>query len=279
MSHEIRTPLNGIVGFTQLLKATETTQEQEEFISIIENSSDNLLAIVNDILDLSKIKANKIELENILFDPMEKFESSVETYAARAAEKDIEFGLFIDPRIPSFIKGDPTKISQIVVNLISNAIKFTKAGGRVDVNIEKLAESDQDVTVKFSVSDSGIGISKEQKSKIFEEFSQADVSTSRKFGGTGLGLAISSKLVSFMGGKLEIESEEGKGSTFFFIIKFDKSKESKEREHPDMKDIIVGFVLPNRDIEHEINQNLKSYISYVGAEFKSYYGNELLELD
>jgi len=279
MSHEIRTPLNGIVGFTQLLKTTETTPEQEEFITIIENSSDNLLAIVNDILDLSKIKADKIELENILFDPIEKFESTVETYAARAAEKNIEFGLYVDPMIPSLIMGDPTKISQVVVNLVSNAIKFTKSGGRVDVNIERLDESEQDVTVKFSVSDSGIGISKEQKSKIFEAFSQADVSTSRKFGGTGLGLAISSKLVSFMGGELEIESEEEKGSTFFFTLKLAKSKESKERAKPNMEDIKVGFVLPDKNIEQEINQNLQSYVSYVGAEYKTYYGAELLELD
>ncbi len=193
MSHEIRTPLNGIVGFTQLLKSTDPTPEQEEFITVIENSSDNLLAIVNDILDLSKIKADRIELESIPFNAIEKFESAIESYGARAAEKNIELGVFIDPDLPTPLVGDPTKISQIIVNLISNAIKFTSVNGVIDVRIEKTNETDNDVTVKFSVRDTGIGITDEQKRKIFNAFSQADVSTSRKFGGTGLGLTISGK--------------------------------------------------------------------------------------
>jgi signal transduction histidine kinase len=219
MSHEIRTPLNGIVGFTQLLKTTDITAEQEEFITVIEHSSDNLLTIVNDILDLSKIKADKIELENIPFDPIEKFESAIESYGARASEKDIELGVYIDPDLPATLMGDPTKISQIIVNLISNAIKFTPMSGNIDVSIEKLSETNEDVTLKFAVTDTGIGISDEQKAKIFDAFSQADVSTSRKFGGTGLGLAISEKLVTFMGGTLDIKSEEDKGSTFFFTLR------------------------------------------------------------
>ncbi len=279
MSHEIRTPLNGIVGFTQLLKSTAVTEEQDEFITVIENSSDNLLTIVNDILDLSKIKADKIELENFSFDPVEKFESSIESYAARATEKDIELGVYVDPELPSMIIGDPTKISQILVNLISNAIKFTKANGSVDVRIEKLAESDKETTIKFSVVDSGIGISEEQKGKIFEAFSQADVSTSRKFGGTGLGLAISGKLVSFMGGELEIESVEDEGSTFFFTLTFVKSDESSPRIKPNMSGFKVGFVVPDKNIEREMNENLKTYIQYTDAKFEIYYGTELLELD
>ncbi len=277
MSHEIRTPLNGIVGFTQLLKSTPVTEEQEEFIAVIEHSSENLLTIVNDILDLSKIKADKIELESIPFDPIEKFEASVESYAARAAEKDIEFGIYIDPELPSTVIGDPTKISQVIVNLISNAIKFTKVSGKVDVLIEKLSESDQDTTVKFSVTDSGIGITEEQKSKIFDAFSQADVSTSRKFGGTGLGLAISSKLVSFMGGKLEIESVEDEGSTFFFALKLEKSDQPEKRTVVNMRGFKVGFVVPDANIEREMNKNLEAYVDYSGAKFKVYYGTELLE--
>ena len=277
MSHEIRTPLNGIVGFTQLLKSTAVTEEQEEFISVIEHSSENLLTIVNDILDLSKIKADKIELESIPFDPIEKFEASVESYAARAAEKDIEFGIYVDPELPSTIIGDSTKISQVIVNLISNAIKFTPASGTVDVRIEKLSETKNDTTIKFSVEDSGIGITEEQKSKIFDAFSQADVSTSRKFGGTGLGLAISGKLVSFMGGKLEIESIGDEGSTFFFTLEFDKSDESKERAVVNMNGFKVGFVVPDETVEREMNKNLEAYVDYSGAKFKVYYGNELLE--
>ena len=279
MSHEIRTPLNGIVGFTQLLKSTPVTEEQEEFILVIEHSSENLLNIVNDILDLSKIKADKIELESIPFDPVEKFESSVESYAARAAEKDIEFGIYVDPELPSALIGDPTKISQVIVNLISNAIKFTKTNGRVDVRIEKLVESDQDATIKFSVTDSGIGITDEQKSKIFDAFSQADVSTSREFGGTGLGLAISTKLVSFMGGKLEIESIEGEGSTFFFTLSLEKPDQAKKKNILNMHGFKVGFVVPDANIEQEMNKNLEAYIDYSGAKFKVYPGTELLEED
>ncbi len=279
MSHEIRTPLNGIVGFTQLLKSTAVTEEQEEFISVIEHSSDNLLTIVNDILDLSKIKADKIELESIPFDPIEKFEASVESYAARAAEKNIEFGIYIDPELPSSITGDPTKISQVIVNLISNSIKFTPSNGTVDVRIEKVSESKDDATIKFSVEDSGIGITDDQRSKIFDAFSQADVSTSRKFGGTGLGLAISGKLVSFMGGVLDIESVEDEGSTFFFTLKFEKSEAAEEKTAVNMTGFNVGFVVPDATIEREMNKNLETYVDYSGAKFKVYYGDELLEVE
>jgi signal transduction histidine kinase/CheY-like chemotaxis protein len=278
MSHEIRTPLNGIVGFTQLLKSTDVTAEQEEFITVIEHSSDNLLSIVNDILDLSKIRADKIELENIPFDPIEKFESAIESYGARAAEKDIELGVYIDPTLPPTLMGDPTKISQILVNLISNAIKFTSMTGNVDVSIEKLSETNEDIELKFSVSDTGIGITEEQKAKIFDAFSQADVSTSRKFGGTGLGLAISEKLVSFMGGKLDIESEEDKGSTFFFTLNLNKAEQNLVREKPNMSGIHVGYMVPDKSIKRAMNEDLKAYVEYTGAEFTVYAGNELLSL-
>lgn len=276
MSHEIRTPLNGIVGFTQLLKSTKTTEEQEEFISVIENSSDNLLAIVNDILDLSKIKADKVELENITFDPIDKFESSVESYAARASEKNVNFNIFVDPELPTTIIGDPTKISQVLVNLISNAVKFTSENGSVDVQIAKVAESEKYTSIKFSVSDSGIGISDEQQEKIFEAFSQADASTSRKFGGTGLGLAISAKLVTLMGGKLKIESEEGNGSTFFFTLSFLKFEDNTERSIPNMSGYNIGLIVPNVDVANEVNRNLSCYVAYTGANYKVYIGDELL---
>ncbi len=279
MSHEIRTPLNGIVGFTQLLKSTPVTDEQEEFISVIEHSSDNLLTIVNDILDLSKIKADKIELENIPFDPTEKFEAAVESYAARAAEKNIEFGIFVDPNLPSLVIGDATKVSQIIVNLISNAIKFTSSHGKVDVRIEKVDENKDDTEIKFSVHDSGIGITEEQKSKIFDAFSQADASTSRKFGGTGLGLAISVKLVSLMGGNLEIDSVENEGSTFFFSVKFKKSDEEEEKTEVNMTGFKIGFVVPDLATAEEMNKNLETYVDYSGAKFQIYYGDELLQAE
>ena len=279
MSHEIRTPLNGIVGFTQLLKSTELTPDQEEFITVIENSSENLLTIVNDILDLSKIKADKIELESIPFNPIEKFESAVESYGARAVEKDIELSVYIDPTLPTPLIGDPTKISQIIVNLVSNAIKFTSAKGFIDVRIEKRAETAEDVTVKFSVKDTGIGITEEQKEKIFEAFSQADVSTSRKYGGTGLGLAISGKLASFMGGKLDIESKEGEGSTFFFSLTLKKAEFATLPERPDMHGFKVATVLPVRNMQSLVARNLHSYISTTGANFVTYFEEDLLHED
>ena len=270
MSHEIRTPLNGIVGFTQLLKNTKLDEEQKEFVSVIENSSENLLNIVNDILDLSKIRANKMELEEIDFDPVERFESSIESYAARAAEKNIELGLFVDPALPTQVKGDPTKISQVLVNLISNAIKFTDKNGEVNVTIERIAESSEYVTVKFAVQDTGIGISEEQKSKIFDAFTQADVSTSRKFGGTGLGLAISGKLVSMMGGELDIESVPGEGSTFFFSLTLHKGDNAVERELPDLTDLSVGWAGEEATTDTALFRNLNAYVSHMGSTLEVY---------
>jgi signal transduction histidine kinase/CheY-like chemotaxis protein len=279
MSHEIRTPLNGIVGFTQLLKDSKLDDEQREFITVIEHSSENLLTIVNDILDLSKIKADKIELESIAFDPVEQFESSIESYAARASEKGIELGVYLDPELPQKVLGDPTKISQVIVNLISNAIKFTKSKGAVDVAIEKVAENNDYVTMKFSVSDTGIGITENQRSKIFEAFSQADVSTSRKFGGTGLGLAISGKLVSFMGGELDIESEEGKGSTFFFTLTLEKPKEVEARKIINMLGFKVGLVGSENHVIGSVKRNLEAYVVYSGALFRQYNEKEVLQMD
>jgi len=208
---------------------------------------------------------------------MSKFEATVDSYSAKASQKNIELNLFIDPTIPSHLMGDATKISQIIINLLSNAIKFTDEGGSVDVRIEKISQIDDLVTLKFSVKDSGIGVSVEQQSKIFDEFSQADASTSRKFGGTGLGLTISSKFVSLMGGRLEIESEENRGATFFFSINLHKSVESKPRVHNSLTQIEVAYItLPNREPNYE---NLKIYIEYIGAKFGTYSYQEILDLE
>jgi len=280
MSHEIRTPLNGIVGFTQLLKGTKLDSDQKDFIDVIEDSSENLLNIVNDILDLSKIKADKVELENIPFDARERFESSIESYGAKAAQKNIELGVYIDPLLPTTLIGDPTKLSQVLTNLISNAVKFTHAHGEINVFIEKISENDTQAKIRFAVEDSGVGITKEQQSKIFEEFSQADSSTSRKFGGTGLGLAISSRLISNMGGKLEIESQPGHGSTFFFILDFDK-QDAKDVSSISLgcHDLSVGLLLPEENIDRQVDKNLESYLTFLGASFTIYYGEEIYELD
>jgi signal transduction histidine kinase/CheY-like chemotaxis protein len=276
MSHEIRTPLNGIVGFTQLLKATELSGDQQDFIDVIEDSSENLLNIVNDILDLSKIKADKVELENIPFNARERFESSIESYGAKAAQKSIEFGAYIDPELPQTLLGDPTKLSQILTNLISNAVKFTNAHGEINVFIEKISEDDKEAKIRFSVEDSGVGITEEQQSKIFEEFSQADSSTSRKFGGTGLGLAISSRLIAHMGGKLEISSKLGEGSTFYFTLDLEKQDlEEQKQEYLQYPELKIGLVLPEKNIERQADKNLEAYVTFLGAHFTIYYDEEI----
>lgn len=278
MSHEIRTPLNGILGFTQLLKETDVSEEQAEFISVIEKSSDNLLTIVNDILDLSKIKAQKIELEAIEFDPVDTFESAVESYAAKAAENHIDFNIFLDPTLPTLLIGDPTKISQVIVNLVSNAIKFTSPNGEVSVSIKKLFEDENKVNVNFEVSDTGIGLTKEQQGKIFEAFSQADVSTSRQYGGTGLGLSISGKFIDHMGGKLSIRSVKDEGSTFYFTLTLKKPKSAVQRKVEDMSACTVGILNAHLDTEYYINKNLETYIAYTGATIKRYTDESLLAL-
>jgi len=270
MSHEIRTPLNGILGFTQLLNDTELNREQKEYTNIIEKSSQHLISIVNDILDLSKIKAQKVEIENIEFDPIEQFEIAVESYAAKASQSQINFNLFIDPMLPTLILGDPTKISQVLVNLISNAIKFTPANGEVNVKIEVVSQSTKECKIKFSVKDTGIGISPQQQQKIFQAFSQADISTSRKYGGTGLGLNISFKLIEMMGSELKLNSDVSKGAEFYFELDMQKTPNSSLRIVEDSSHLKVGIISREEDIESTLNQNLYRYILFTKADVISY---------
>ena len=278
MSHEIRTPLNGIIGFTNILKETELKEEQKEFIHIIEESFNNLIHIVNDILDFSKVTAGKVELEHVSFNAIEKFEASVDSYAAKATQKNINLNLFIDPTIPIKLLGDGTKISQVLINLLSNAVKFTDENGQVDINIHKVSSSENHVKLHFAVIDSGIGMTEEQQSKIFDAFSQADASTSRKFGGTGLGLTISSKFVSLMGGKLEVESRVGEGTTFFFSLDLEQVENPVERVIPsELKDLSVAYItMPNREMN---SSNLQTYVEYIGADFKVYNYLQVLNMD
>jgi len=242
MSHEIRTPLNGILGFTQLLESTDLTDEQRGFTDIIKGSSDNLLTIVNSILDLSKIRAKKVELEAIPFSPAEVFGDAIEPLEVQASDKKIRYCSFIDPRL-SMLIGDPTRLRQVMTNLIGNAIKFTEAGGSIQVAIEQVEGEHQHTRIRFSVRDSGIGITPEQKEKIFEAFSQADSSTTREFGGTGLGLAITSDLVKHMGGKLDVDSEPGKGSEFFFTLELENAGEDERLKH-DLRDLRIAYYHP-----------------------------------
>ena len=270
MSHEIRTPLNGIVGFTELLKNTDLNEEQREFVSIIEKSSENLLEIINAILDLSKIESKKIEIENIVFNPITEFENAIEVYAPRAAEKNLDLAIFVDPQLEEKpLKGDPTKIKEVLINLVSNAIKFTESGGSISVIVRKLGTIDDKAKVYFEVKDTGIGIPVEKKARIFEAFNQADISVTRKYGGTGLGLTISSEFVKLMGGKLDLESEVGKGTKFFFTLELEEVPTITETSRNKFQGIKVAFLI---DENHPKDQNrfTKEYMEYFGVQFIEY---------
>lgn len=229
MSHEIRTPMNGIIGVSELLKQTLLTEEQLDLVNIMSVSGNNLLLIINDILDISKIEAGQIKLENINFDLHNIVNEIISLLTIKAKEQGNKLLLSIDKNVPRYVNGDPTRIKQILLNLTNNAVKFTK-DGEVKINISYLEEKNNRCKIKFNVIDSGIGIHENEKSKLFKQFSQLNQSTQREYGGTGLGLAISKSLVEMMNGKIGVDSKPGVGSNFWFYVVFDKSKKDDTNE-------------------------------------------------
>ena len=223
MSHEMRTPMNAIIGMTTIGKSAPDTEKKNYAFEKIESASSHLLGVINDVLDMSKIEADKFELSNVEFNFEKMLQKVVNVIDYRVNEKSHHFTVNLDPKIPQRVVGDDQRLAQVITNLLSNAVKFTPELGSISMSVHLMSEEDGICSIKIEVADTGIGISREQQARLFTSFEQAESSTSRKFGGTGLGLAISKKIIEFMSGEIWVDSEPGKGSVFAFIVKLDRA--------------------------------------------------------
>ncbi len=244
MSHEIRTPMNGILGMLDLLRDGTLTKQQREFIETAEQSSQTLLGIINDILDLSKIEAGKLEIQHIDFDLRSTVEEVAALAAGYARERELEIVSYVEPSVPTSVVGDPFRLRQVLTNLTNNAVKFTQKG-EVVVHVSAETVTETNAVVRVRVKDTGIGIDDETRSLLFRPFSQADASTTRRFGGTGLGLAISKRLVKLMGGDIGVDSEPGIGSTFWFTVPLERAEEPAESSTTQLRDVDILVVDDN----------------------------------
>ena len=264
MSHEIRTPMNAVIGMAHLALKTSLTPKQRDYLNKIQASANSLLGIINDILDFSKIEAGKLGMEAVEFDLSATLDNVANVITVKAQEKEnLEVLFHLDSRIPNFLVGDPLRLNQILVNLGNNAIKFTEQG-EIVLTSKMVERSDEKITLQFSMRDTGIGMTAEQRAKLFQAFSQADTSTSRKYGGTGLGLTISKRLVNMMGGEIWVESEPGKGSTFSFTADFGLGKETVKKRFvspPDIRGLKV-LVVDDNATSRQIFQDILESFSF-----------------